>query len=180
MKFNRVALTLFPLTALAACKPPPTDADMLRDMPAAEPTFASDPMPLPETEGAVWVPSPQDAARIIFGVPGQPALLALECDGEQVPPRLRITRLAPADEGAGALLAMVGNGHIGRIAVDAVEVGGRSVWRGETLAADLVWEPLAGPRALTVTVPGAGMIEMEPSGLPGRFIEACRISEDTD
>ncbi len=174
------AIVLTAMLALAACKPPPTDDALLREIPEAEPTFASDPLPSPDTQGAMWVPSPQDAARIIFGIPGQPALLALECDSEGPLPRLRITRIAPADEGAGALLAMVGNGHIGRLPVNATEIGGRSVWFGEALASDLVWEPLAGPRALTLTVPGAGMLEMEASTLPGRFIEGCRIGEDTD
>ena len=73
---------------------------------------------------------------------------------------------------------MVGNGHIGRIAVDATEVGGRNVWRGEALASDLVWEPLGGRRALTLTVPGAGMVEINPSTLPGRFVEACRTGDE--
>lgn len=175
----RAAVFVVVLT-LAACKPPPTDADMLREMPEAEPTFASDPLPSPETEGALWAPSPQDAARIIYGIPGEPALLALDCLNESAPPRLRITRIAPADEGAGALLALVGNGHIGRIAVDASDVGGRNVWRGEALAADLVWEPLKGPRSLTITVPGAGMVTVNPSALPSRFVEACRFGEDVD
>ena len=173
------ALVLTGILALAACKPPPTDADILRDMPEAEPTFASEPMPSPDTEGAMWVPSPLDEARIIYGIPGQPALVALECLRDESPvARLRITRLAAADEGAGALLAMVGNGHIGRVAVDATEVGGRNVWRGEALASDLVWEPLGGPRALTLTVPGAGMVEINPSTLPGRFVEACRTGDE--
>lgn len=173
----KVLIVIVVLT-LAACKPPPTDADMTRDVPEAKPTFASDPLPSPETEGALWVPSPKDAARIIYGIPGKPALLALDCLRQSEPPRLRMTRIAPADEGAGALLAMVGNGHIGRIAVDASEVGGRSVWRGEALAADLAWEPLKGPRSLTVTVPGAGMVTVNSSTLPGRFVDACRIGED--
>ena len=34
---------------LPACKPPPTDADMAREMPEAAPTYASDPLPLHET-----------------------------------------------------------------------------------------------------------------------------------
>ena len=171
---------LAPVLALAACKPPPTDAELRRDLPEAELTFASDPLPSPDTEGAVWAPSPQAEARVIYGIPGEPALLALECvdaDGEL--PQLQITRLSPADEGASALLALVGNGHIGRIAVDARKIGGRIVWQGEKDAADLVWEPLAGPRALGATVPGAGRIELNPSQLPGALIETCRLGPET-
>lgn len=169
-------IALASVLALAACKPPPTDADMTRDMPEAEPTFASEPLPSPETEGAMWARSQQNAQRLVYGIPGEPALVSLECrhEGGAVP-ELQITRISPADEGAGAMLALVGNGHIGRMAVDAREVNGRLMWQGERLAADLVWEPLAGPRALGLTVPGAGRVELNPSDLPGEFIEDCRL-----
>ena len=173
------ALTV--LLALAACKPPPTDADMGRDVPEAQLTFASDPLPSPDTEGAFWARSPQLADKLIYGVPGKPVLLALECmdeDGEL--PQLQITRLSPADEGAFALLALVGNGHIGRIAVEAREVGGHSVWQGEADAVDIVWEPLTGARALGATVPGGGRVELNPSDLPGEFVEACRAGPEAE
>lgn len=174
MRYSR-ALMVLPLLALAGCKPPPTDADMARVAPEAAPVFASVPLPSPVTEGAVWAPSPQHAGRIIYGIPGDPALLALDCvDEAGALPMLQITRLSPADEGASALLALVGNGHIGRMPVEARKVGGRSVWQGEAPAVDVLWEPLAGPRALGVTVPGAGRVEINPGDLAGQFVEACR------
>ena len=160
--------------ALAGCKPPPTDADLSRDAPEEMPAYASEPLPSPNVEGAIWAQSPSDANRLIYGVPGSPALLALTCLPESNPTRMAITRLSPADEGAGALLALVGNGHIGRIEVDAVEVGGRTMWRGEVLAADTDLEPLAGPRSLTVTVPGAGMVTINESEIAMQFLENCR------
>ena len=171
--FSWVALAIS-IAAVSACKPPPTDADLSRDVPEAAPTYASDPLPSPETEGAFWAISPSHSDRLIYGVPGSPALLALECLAERAPPRLAITRLSPADEGAGALLAMVGNGHIGRIEVDAVEAGGRFVWRGETLAADTDFEPMAGPRSFTVTVPGAGLVQVNEGEVAMQFLENCR------
>ncbi len=168
--------------ALSSCKPPPTDAGLDREMPEAAPTYASDPLPSPETEGAVWAISPQSDRRIIYGIPGQPALVAIECgeaSGAGVPD-LQITRLSPADEGAGALLALVGNGHIGRIEVDATKINGRLVWDGRREAFDTAWETLMGPRQATLTVPGAGMVTLNPSTLPGRLIEACRMGEEVD
>lgn len=172
------SLPLVTLIFLAACKPPPTDADMARDLPEERPTYASNPLPSPETEGAVWAASVQADDRIIYGIPGQPALVALECIDEMGElPQLRITRLSPADEGASALLALVGNGHIGRIPVDARPVNGRSVWQGEANAADIVWEPLAGPRSLGLTVPGAGRVEINADELPGEFISECRVAD---
>lgn len=154
---------------------------MLRDMPEAAPTFASDPLPSPETEGAVWARSQRVEGRIIYGVPGEPALLALECERDDpTAPTLTITRISPADEGAGALLALVGNGHIGRIAVDATEVNGRLIWLGEASALDEVWEPLAGPRELIATVPGAGMVTLNSSALPAIMIATCRFGESAE
>ena len=170
----RAALTLLTLVSLASCKPPPTDADMGREMLEAKPTRASDPLPSPDSEGAVWKVSAMDANSIIYGVPGSPALMALTCLNDSAPPRVRITRLSPADEGAGALLAFVGNGHIGRIAVDAAEVQGKTIWQGDILAADEKLEPLAGPRQLTATIPGAGMVTLNPSSVPMRWLETCR------
>lgn len=162
------------ISGLAGCKPPPTDADMARDLPEKAPVYASDPLPSPETQGAVWATSERSADRIVYGVPGEPALMALSCLSGEGLPRLQVTRMSPADEGAGAILAFVGNGHIGRMEVDAGEVAGQSVWQGATLAADPALEPLAGPRQLTATIPGAGMVTLNPSVLPMAFLEDCR------
>ena len=169
-------IVLITLLALAACKPPPTDADMLREMPETAPTFASSPLPSPDTEGALWAVSSRSDKRIIYGIPGEPVLLALECQnsGDASGPAITVTRYSPADEGAGALLAFVGNDHIGRIAVDATELGEDTFWQGQLGAFDDAWQPLAGPDELTSTVPGAGMVTLNPSPLPGFLIAACR------
>ncbi|MEM6857781.1 MAG: hypothetical protein AAF559_07910 [Pseudomonadota bacterium] len=171
--FSWVTLAIS-ISAVSGCKPPPTDAEMGRDATEETPAYASDPLPSPETEGAVWARSPQNAQRIVYGVPGEPALMALTCltDGEL--PRVQITRMSPADEGAGALMALIGNGHIGRMEVDAIVVAGRSVWQGTTLAANPALEPLAGPRQLTATIPGAGLVTLNPSPQPMAFLEDCR------
>ncbi|MEE4288641.1 MAG: hypothetical protein V2J14_04665 [Erythrobacter sp.] len=167
-------IALVGIVLLAACKPPPTDAGLDRELPEPEPSFASEPLPSPDTEGALWAPSPRDPDRIIYGIPGSPALLSLTCLAGDGLPRLRITRMSPADEGAGALLALVGNGHIGRIEVDAVEVSGTLIWRGEVIAADTALDPLTGPREVTATVPGAGLVTLNPSPLPMQLLESCR------
>lgn len=177
----RPALPLLCLTALAlaSCKPPPTDADMDRDAPREELDFASEPLPSPDTENAIWARPAPGVQRLIYGNPGEPALVSLECVGYASElPILRVTRLSPADEGASALLAIVGNGHIGRIEVEAREVNGRTVWQGESEAADLAWEPLAGPRQMTLTVPGAGMVTLNPSDMPGELLEFCRFGPE--
>lgn len=169
-------LTGAALTMLAAsgCKPPPTDAVIARSVIGQGSGGPSAPLPSPDTTNAIWAES-TGRLRLVYGVPGQPVLLALEClDPAAADARIRITRHAPADPGAGALLALIGNGAIGRIAVDATDAGGRVLWQGESPAMDPVWEPLAGPREMTVTVPGAGLVRINPGEAPWEFLTKCR------
>lgn len=167
---------LLPLIALAACKPPPTDADTARAATIVSLQAPSPPLPSPDTARAVWRLSEKQEGRIVYGLPGEPALLALEClNGEgDAPATIRIARYAPADRDAGALLALIGNGAIGRLEVDAARQGQRQFWQGEAPADNPGWEPLGGPREITATVPGAGLVRLNPSPLPMQFLEACR------
>jgi hypothetical protein len=112
---------------------------------------------------------------MVYGVPGKPVLLAIECLAPASPDaKLRITRHAPADEGASALLALIGNGRIGRFPVAATQVGPRSLWQGEVSAVQPEWDALKPEREATVTVPGAGLVKLNPSPLPMTLITACR------
>jgi len=173
---------LFGALALSACKPPPTDAAVARaaSLPAAE--GPSPPLASPDTEGALWAQSgagQDQAMRLVYGIPGEPVLLALECvDAGQPRARIRITRHAPADEGAAALLALIGNGAIGRLPVDATAQGKRMFWEGETPAIHRGWNALDGMREVTATVPGAGLVRLNPSPLPMQLVAACRGSAD--
>lgn len=159
---------------LAGCKPPPTDAAVAR-VSLLGPTGApSEPLPSPDVTGAVWT-STANPLRLVYGVPGKPVLIALECLEPASPEaRLRITRHAPADPGASALLALIGNGWIGRFPVDATTVGNRALWQGEVPAAAREWDALKPVREATVTVPGAGLVRLNPSPLPMALVEACR------
>jgi hypothetical protein len=99
----------------------------------------------------------------------------VQCDGAGTAnARLRITRHAPADHGAGALLALIGNGWIGRFPVDATRVRGKLVWQGAAPASRREWDALKPEREATVTVPGAGLLRLNPSPLPMQLVEACR------
>lgn len=163
------------LTApLTACQPPPSDAAVTRVSLLSSASGPSEPLASPDTTRAIWA-STAAPLRLVYGVPGQPVLLALECIAQETPQaRLRITRHANADEGAGALLALIGNGHIGRFAVDATTVGGRVLWQGEVPALDPGWDALKPEREATATVPGAGLVRLNPSPLPMQMITACR------
>ena len=166
---------LLAIAALAACKPPATDADMARgDAPVAEARGPSDPLPSPDVEGAIWAPSKRPL-RILYGKPGEAPLMALACVSEQgQAPQLLITRFAPADEGAGAYLALIGNSHVARIPVDSVEVDGAHIWQGSMSLEDPDIEVLTGRREIGATLPGAGRLVLNPGEGPVRLIEECR------
>lgn len=168
-----VGLALLPL--VAACKPPPTDAGMDRDLPEAAPTFASEPLDSPDTEDAQWVATSD--TRIVYGIPGEPAQMALECLGEGAGAAVRLTRISPADEGAGAMMAVIGNGRIGRFEVDARAIDGRFLWQGDARADDPRLESLIGDGEITATVPGAGMVIINSSLLPTELLAKCRGEE---
>lgn len=175
-----LAAALALAAGLAGCKPPPTDAAVARvalDSPANG--APSEPIASPGTAGAVWTRTDK-ALRLVYGIPGQPVLLALECLSPGTPgARLRITRHAPADEGAGALLALIGNGWIGRFPVDATPVAGKSLWQGDVPASAREWSALKPEREASVTVPGAGLLRLNPSPLPMALITACRGKTET-
>ncbi len=167
---------LLSLSALGACKPPPADADMARAATVVSLRGPSAPIPSPDTTGALWTPSKTRPERLVYGVPGEPVLLALECVRglPGAPATLRIVRHAPADKDAEALLALIGNGAIGRLEVEATRQGKQQIWLGEAPADHPGWEPLAGPREMTATVPGAGLVRLNPSPLPMQLLAACR------
>lgn len=159
---------------LAACKPPATDMGSARAANLPVQPGPSQPIASPDTTGAVWAAS-GGPLRLVYGVPGQPVLLALRCsDAGTANAQLTITRHAPADSGAGALLALIGNGWIGRFPVDATRVRGKLVWQGAAPAERREWDALKPEREATVTVPGAGLVRLNPSPLPMQLVEACR------
>ncbi|QDH34348.1 hypothetical protein [Porphyrobacter sp. YT40] len=159
---------------LGGCKPPPTDAAMARVSLVTSASGPSAPLASPDTTGAIWSTTDK-ALRLVYGVPGQPVMISLECHAPgTADAALTITRHAPADSGAAALLALIGNGRIGRFPVDATEVGGRVLWQGEVSAARPEWDALKPEREATVTVPGAGLVRLNPSPLPMALVSTCR------
>ncbi len=172
----RQFLLFLPLLALAGCKPPPADTDVAAGE-AIAPASLSEPIDSPETEGAIWADS-QTARRILYGIPGQPPLMTLACGEANGQPNIRLTRYALADKGAQAFAALIGNGHVSRIPVDATEVEGVSIWLGDIPASDPKLEVLTGSREVGVTIPGAGRLVLNPSSRPGELIETCRAAAE--
>jgi hypothetical protein len=82
--------------------------------------------------------------------------------------------MAIADPHAKAILALIGNGHVSRLKIDAAREGNRWLWRGSEPATSPNFEGLTGARQVEATVPGAGSLIFNPSQTPGALIDRCR------
>lgn len=160
--------------ALPACQPPPSGAATVLSEDLSKAAAPSEPLPSPDTSNAIWAQSSQPM-RLVYGVPGQPVLVSLECLGAGTPgAQLRIARHAPADRNASALLALIGNRRVARVEVDATEQGGKLLWQGKASAALPGWDAFADPVDATMTVPGAGLVRLNASPLPVELVTKCR------
>jgi len=173
----RPTLLFLPLLALAGCKPPPTDEAGARGTLVQVQRGPSEPIDSPDSTNAIWADSAV-ADRIIYGNPGEAPMLAIACVGSGEQSQLIITRITPADEGAGAFIALIGNSHVARFEIDATPVGTGFVWEGSIAPDDPRLEVLTGRREVTATVPGGGMITLNPSERPARLIDTCRARLD--
>ncbi|ANY19743.1 hypothetical protein A6F68_01226 [Tsuneonella dongtanensis] len=166
-------LSIIALAALAACRPPASDRYVERialDDEASAPQVL---MVSPGTEGAIWAGS-GGPERIVFGHPGKAPLLALECaDGGAM---LKVTRFAPTEARAKGMMALIGNGHVERLKIDALAAGEKRgfFWQGRYDPADPRLDALTGVRGLELTIPGAGTLKLPGSPRPAELIERCR------
>lgn len=160
------------LLALAACRPPATDGYVERVPLDGARAQQHEPIASPDTEGAIWAGG--GPARIVYGKPGKTPFFALACAGHGPARTVHAIRFVAADPGAKALMAMVGNGHISRLKVDAERNGKVWLWEGHYAPDDPRLDVLTGPRKVEVTVPGAGTLELNLSPRPRELIERCR------
>ncbi|QDM40327.1 hypothetical protein [Altererythrobacter sp. TH136] len=160
------------LCVLAACRPPASDDYVQRIElnagrgPTVEPTS-------PQVEGAIWAPG-GGSERIVFGKPGSPPYLALACIGTGSRRAVEITRFARTDPRARGMMALVGNGHIARLKIDAEWNGRGWLWRGRYRPTDERLDAFTGTRKLELTIPGAGTLVLQGSNEPGQLIDLCR------
>lgn len=164
---------LVPLALIGACKPPASDDYVERTRIGTPAQGPSEPIDSPDTEGAIWAPA-EKGARLLYGKPGERPLFAIECLDGAGEPMLGYTRFAKADPHAQAVLALIGNGHVARLKIDAAQVGDRWRWEGAIAASDQRLDVLTGAREVEATVPGAGSVILNPSALPGELVEQCR------
>lgn len=163
------------LLLLAACKPAASDEYQVRGDVSEERDAPSAPLDSPDVEGAAWAPS-ERTTRLLYGKPGEPPLFSLNCEREEIV----YTRYVAADPEAKAVLALIGNGHVERLWIDAEKDGPEDdaawLWRGRIAADDPRLEVLTGQRRVEATVPGAGSLVFNPSSLPGAYITRCAAS----
>lgn len=169
----RRAIALSTFLLAAACKPPASDEYVERSRIAGDATGPSEPIDSPDTEGAIWAPAGKPQ-RLLYGKPGERPMMALECETAQGIPLVSYTRFVAADAHAKAILALIGNGHVSRLKIDAAEHNGTWLWKGAVTAEDAALDVLTGAREVEATVPGAGSVILNPSTLPGELIENCR------
>lgn len=167
------SLPLLTVALLTACNPPAADRYVAR-VGVEEREAPALPITSPDTDGAVWVPSASGADRLIYGKPGEPALFSLECATADGVPVIEYTRFALADARAKAILALIGNGHVARLKIDAEREEGGWLWRGREAADSRNFEGFTGARAIEATVPGAGSVMLNPGPQLRELVQRCR------
>lgn len=173
MRFCTVVL--FSTLALSACKPPASDEYHGRGEAADQRAGPSAPIASPDATDAFWADSAQ-GDRIIYGQPGKAPYLALSCEESASSAAIHVTRFTQADREAQALMALIGNGHMARLPVDATFNGTVWLWEGRYNTADTDLDVLTGPRQVELTIPGAGSVMINPSDRPAQLIGECRRS----
>jgi len=112
-----------------------------------------------------------------FAVPGQSSLFTVTCSHDAAgAASVEIFRQTRAEEGAKAMLALIGNGRIARLPLDATMAGEAGQWRGAIPAADPRLDVLKGGNRIEATLPGGGTLLLPASREPGRVLEECRAS----
>ena len=162
---------LLALAALPACKPPASDDLSDSGVIEADRVGPMAPIASPSTDGADWVELPA-GKRLLYGIPGNPPLIALTCENGGAD--IGIIRYVVTDAGAKALMALIGNGRIARLPIDAVFNEKVWVWHGTYDANQNDLDVLGGSREVELTIPGAGSTVLNPSEKPGEFLDRCR------
>ncbi|MGB7373976.1 hypothetical protein [Pontixanthobacter sp.] len=180
-----ILISILACALLTACQPPAADEYSSRGSAANQNEGPSEPIDSPDSTGAFWASAGLAGGveeRIIYGQAGQPPYLGIACEtgaargsaGPANAATVRITRFTPADPEAQALMALIGNGHMARLPVDAAFNGQVWLWEGSYSAASTDLDVLTGPRQIELTIPGAGSVILNPSAKPAALIDRCR------
>lgn len=159
---------------LAACGRQPQVQRVDLDAASNATTLALNPQP--DSTGAKWAIT-ASGRGIDFGKPGVAPLLSLRCgiSKDRAPPQITVIRHARSEPGAKALFAVLGNGIVARLKLDAAladKEGWR--WEGRYPASAPELDVFTGQRDIDATLPGGGELHIAGSGMPREFIEWCR------
>ena len=161
------------LFLFAGCGQPPVQRVELGEAESAAEMVLT---PSPDSKGAGWSVAP-DGKAVQFGQEGEAPFLSLACTiAPDAGPRIAIIRHALSQPGAKALFAVMGNGTVSRLKLDAKLAGGGWRWEGSYPADAPELDVFTGRRAIEATLPGAGTLRIGGSGLPREFIDWCRRS----
>lgn len=128
----------------------------------------------PDAIGATWTRL-DDGRSLSFGKPGRIPLLSIACRTEgNAGAQMQVIRYAPADPGAKAMLALIGNGRVLRVKADAIRRADGWRWEGVVPARDIHLEVFAGHGSIEATLPGGGTFKTAASGEPAQLFQACR------
>lgn len=173
----RSLFALAAILALGACSKPapqPRDGAPLDAVRVAMPVDEAMPGPRNPDAKPKWAASP-DGGEARFGNAGEGPMLSIGCRSGV----LLVTRHVAAEVGAQALFALIGNGRILRLPVDATAVPGVRgyLWQG-TLAPD---DPGADVfmSGFDGTLPGGGKIAVSGSDALREVIRRCRARPAT-
>lgn len=162
------------LAALSACNQAAGQNAVARIDLDRMPEAQIPPVPSPDVKDAKWEKL-AIGNGVRFGKPGLPPLISIVCDMVPgIPANLRVIRNTPADPGAQALFAFIGNGLVSRLKVDAVRNGKDWRWEGSFTPTDPKLDVLDGMGMVEATLPGAGTMELAASSLPRETLNQCR------
>jgi hypothetical protein len=162
------------LIALAACRPPASDGYVQRYDLGPQSRGPAVELTSPEVSGAIWA-SGGGPERIVFGKPGQRPYLSMACIGSGGDRLVEVTRFAQTDARAQGMMALIGNGHVERLMIDAAPAKGAGwLWQGRYQPHDPRLDALTGNRKLELTIPGAGTLALVGDTRPGELIALCR------
>lgn len=171
---------LAPLLILGACSqndaPAPVQAERIELAKAGGGAPSSEPLASPDTSNSAWTVD-ENGQAIHFGPRDTETTgpwLTLDCRLNETPPEMRIIRHAPTRPGMKALFPVQGNGVRSRFLADAKLSDGEWRWEAAVPADDPMLEVFTGPRELQATMPGAGLLEIPGSRIPGEFVAWCR------
>tara|TARA_A100001391_G_scaffold205109_1_gene203551 strand:+ start:31165 stop:31752 length:588 start_codon:yes stop_codon:yes gene_type:complete len=172
-----ILLLALPLAACGAANGAPSNegTDLAEAVAAAPREIV---LESPETQFATWTVA-KNGHAIHFANPGQPPLLTLDCRLDAKPITMAIIRHAPALPGQSALFAVMGNGHVSRLPAEPVVQENEWRWEASLPADDEGLDLFIGPGDMRATLPGRGAIAMQPSRIPGEFVEWCRAGGKT-